>query len=523
MQIFVSPMAWFAAICSSCLILPMISCKSVRSTASSEKIIGGSEFTGLPAVGMLALDGEVVCTATLVSRQKFLTAAHCVLPTAKQVRNENLDPGTVLDSKRFKFHVGPAFAGSEAYPVSDLRVHQKYDRDANNFDLAVGTLAAEAPIDPLPLFQGDVTALNGKTLYLIGYGNNVGGYHQSGKGIKRALDLTVRAVNDIKLRLEDPGKSACHADSGGPAFVKTAGGSYELVGVTSCGEPLCNGYSVYSRIDIARSFIGADHDRDTPSRPQSCGKIPENGMCEGNILRSCSQPDCFEAQVREEDCSKRPQGSCREIAHEKRAFCIDSSAKAVKFIVKKFRLGESGSSDTSPPAVDAAIYVDYKKIASGTPTDIRTDNKGEATGLVTVGKHTVVVLSKRGDTVVTGLPQTVEIGDDSEQTINLLVGEMPTRITARYPAAPSQALYLTGAGPLLGDWKKAYKMQRRAEDKWELFIGLALFHPMKVVLAADGDDIIDTSSVRWQKGANVVSHPSDPSIGYAANIEPQFE
>ncbi len=208
-----------------------------------ETIVGGTACTGFPAVGMLLVNGRMHCTATLVAARKVLTAAHCV---------SGVPPSAVT------FALGPSFDAPTAFlSVSALTPHPGFDPRQMRSDVAVVTLAQEAPRDivPMAMNQQDMAQWAGRKLFFVGYGMN-DGVLQTGIGFKRSAWMTITQVGLTDFRYEDePTLSTCYGDSGGPAFALDEGNQYVLAGVTSFGDTTCIQFGLDTRVDAFLSFI----------------------------------------------------------------------------------------------------------------------------------------------------------------------------------------------------------------------------------------------------------------------------
>jgi secreted trypsin-like serine protease len=211
--------------------------------SANDRIIGGTTFADLPAVGCLAYYGECYCTATLISARKAVTAGHCTqdIPAAQT-----------------RFLIG-ATQSSPQYSlrVASLQAHPQFTQSSTaiNNDIGLVTLAQDAPVAPLPVIATMDSSFVGKSLFFVGYGVNDGA-SQSGAGIKRAVWMKIKQVAGQQFAYSDPGVNTCNGDSGGPAFYRDGAGKYYIAGVTSYGDQYCTQYGVDTRVDPYLSFLG---------------------------------------------------------------------------------------------------------------------------------------------------------------------------------------------------------------------------------------------------------------------------
>jgi secreted trypsin-like serine protease len=207
----------------------------------SDRIVGGSSYSGLPAVGALTVGGEMYCSATLIGPRKVLTAAHCLEGVA---------------ASEMRFVIGADVASPEyTLGVLSLKIHPSYDSTNITNDVGIVTLSKDAPIAPLGVNTHMDSSWVGTQLFFVGYGVT-NGYSQTGAGKKRAVWMNVSQVNSTSFEYADTGKNTCNGDSGGPAFYKDPQGNYLVAGITSYGDNGCTQYGVDTRVDSFLSFIG---------------------------------------------------------------------------------------------------------------------------------------------------------------------------------------------------------------------------------------------------------------------------
>ena len=209
---------------------------------ASDGIVGGTTFTGLPAVGSLTVDGEEYCTGTLIGPRKVLTAAHCLEdPTASQM---HFVIGARLSSPDYTLN------------VASIKQHPSYNSSTITNDVGLVTLSQDAPIASLDVNKSMDSSWVGTALFFVGYGVTNAATN-SGAGKKRSVWITISDVSTKTFDYGDPGKNTCYGDSGGPALLKESNGSYLVAGVTSYGDQNCAQYGVDTRVDAFLDFIGA--------------------------------------------------------------------------------------------------------------------------------------------------------------------------------------------------------------------------------------------------------------------------
>jgi len=196
------------------------------------------------------------CTATAVTRDLLLTAAHCVQPGAdyKLVGSAPGQPPVLKDIARI-----------ERDPQFDLKRLLGHLATA---DVALIKLAEPLParVPPVRIGSDSETVAVGDTLVIAGYGVTVRGDGRTGGTVRAARLVVTGQPGPLQIRLfdprtkdEGPGLGACAGDSGAPAF-RDAGGSLILVGVVSwsTGPKLsagCGGLTGVTPLVRYRSWI----------------------------------------------------------------------------------------------------------------------------------------------------------------------------------------------------------------------------------------------------------------------------
>ena len=161
------------------------------------------------------------CTGTLVHPSVVVLAAHCIAfggqPTQVLLGDDYNQPTRTV-----------GVAGCTAHPD-----WQDVEPGDGASDIAVCKLAE--PIDNVqivPILMGcETEALAvGATVTLVGYGD---GDDALGHGPKREAVTAIQQVGTDAVWIGGQGKSSCYGDSGGPAYVQLADGSWRVFGATS--------------------------------------------------------------------------------------------------------------------------------------------------------------------------------------------------------------------------------------------------------------------------------------------------
>lgn len=225
-------------------------------------IVGGtaSPDSFLPGVGALVLShpwfgAQSFCTATLISDQLVLSAAHCF---------EQIPAGSAVS-----FSVGSVAVKGKLAPLASWQIHPSYKGGdppgtlADWYDISVGRLKAPTTLaQPLKLVRPkEVGPLikYGAPLLIVGYGKT-NPTNDASSGVKHhgTTELAQVGSSELFVSNQGSGPTKCSGDSGGPTLADADSGTgtdYRVIGVASRADKGCAYGSVETRVDPYLSWI----------------------------------------------------------------------------------------------------------------------------------------------------------------------------------------------------------------------------------------------------------------------------
>jgi len=237
---------------------------------TSTDIVGGKD--SIPHSWPWQVMTSIGCGATLITDQWVLTAAHCI--SSRNPKSNTVRLGVFDKTKKEP--------GQLSAEVSEVYVHPNYTGSSpvvwNSHDIALLKLAKPVEftdhISPicLPTVQDELPAA-GTDTFIIGWGNTKVPSRDPSPTVKQVMVPLVaqetckaRNTDDFKFNekleicvgFDKGGKGACHGDSGGPALIQNADGTWKQIGVTSwvhkgqCAGPT---HTVYAKVSAFLDFI----------------------------------------------------------------------------------------------------------------------------------------------------------------------------------------------------------------------------------------------------------------------------
>jgi hypothetical protein len=260
-------------------------------------IIGGTADTGDP--GVVALQGSsFLCTGVVISPRVVLTAGHCL-----------------MFWRRFPMTV--TFGSSAASPdssipiVDAIRQPEFTIEPSLHRDIGMALLATPTSVPPSPLWRTPLdAAVVGGQLRLVGYG--AAGIGAPSDLMKRQGTTVVDSYDGDTIAYSMMPNTTCLGDSGGPAFMKDATLTEQVVAITSGGDTGCtHGWS--TRVDLqADTFIDPYVADVEPGAAGPGDRCYYEGQCAtGTCAASSDEPAlsyCSDPCATTQDC--RPGMEC---------------------------------------------------------------------------------------------------------------------------------------------------------------------------------------------------------------------
>lgn len=260
---------FWGSLLASCLALSCQSDKPIETSTSEHAIIGGveSKVGDYPTVVALVVDSgrRGLCTATLVSPEWVLTAAHCISPrvlgysTQAEVTRDTLVAFDAMD-------LAGAPSQDQLVQAAETIVFPNFNQPG---DVDIGLVKLSRPItdrEPSAINFRNRSAPAGVDMEIVGYGltdpQNQG---SAGRQFFLERDSTACSsfggpgggqggIPDERFLCLQSG--VCSGDSGGPSFINVNGKNV-VAGVASFADGACQFLGAYMRTDAeeSESFI----------------------------------------------------------------------------------------------------------------------------------------------------------------------------------------------------------------------------------------------------------------------------
>jgi len=186
----------------------------------------------LVRLAIRALEGQGVCTGTVIDNDKILTAAHCLEGTILSI-----DVETDIGVRNGVSYVVPSTYRGEFSSFGEVAID----------DIGIVFTSEAIGIAPSPILVSQSPAI-GENAFIGGFGENKPG---SLDATPRAGNVVIASVtpNHVFVRFEGDQAHPCRGDSGGPLVV-TRSGANAIVGVVSQSDPSVDPDTICRRGDI---------------------------------------------------------------------------------------------------------------------------------------------------------------------------------------------------------------------------------------------------------------------------------
>ncbi|XP_007231264.3 transmembrane protease serine 6 isoform X2 [Astyanax mexicanus] len=231
------------------------------------RVVGGADAVEgeWPWQASLQVSGRHICGGALIASQWVVSAAHCFY-------DDRLYSPSVWTVYLGKLRLRGTSQTEEALRLSHIHIHQYYDDENHDYDLAL--LRLDRPVSAGTLAQPACLPSHTHQLEpgLLCWVTGWGAIKEGGSPSNVLQKVDVRLVSEeacvrsygyiITPRMlcagyRSGGKDACQGDSGGPLVCQEPSGRWFLAGVVSwgrgCGRP--DYYGVYTRITRLSDWI----------------------------------------------------------------------------------------------------------------------------------------------------------------------------------------------------------------------------------------------------------------------------
>lgn len=223
----------------------LVGCAPAPGTGALQQPIVGGKAATLCQWPTAIISNGYGCTGTLVNPKVVITAGHCVAESS---------PSTT-------FTFGEGERGPRSVKAR-CTANPNFDINSNAPGNDISVCVLDQPVTDVPIVpvlmgcEVDKALQKGSMATLVGYGAT--GPSQQGFGTKRLVNVPIVSVNHTygEVTMGNPQVGACNGDSGGPAYVKLADGTWRVFGATSRGTgAACASGSVYTLISDYMKWI----------------------------------------------------------------------------------------------------------------------------------------------------------------------------------------------------------------------------------------------------------------------------
>lgn len=252
---------YFYLLCSLCFLTLGCGNRQVTSPAATilqvadgMGIINGKEVdihgsaASKSVVGLIVVrgGGESLCTATLISENIALTAAHCVDGSPRQVElvfSHNIRSGSAVARR----------------VVDAYTLHPRWHRpdELGRGDLALVHFVGELPpgYQLAHLASKNLKLQAGDQVTMIGFGVD-DGLAGTGSGVLRSTETNIiRDLSTTEVVSDGHKSGVCFGDSGGPSFVKQGNRIVQWGVASSVSAQNCKQYDIHTSLMSYRPWI----------------------------------------------------------------------------------------------------------------------------------------------------------------------------------------------------------------------------------------------------------------------------